>query len=125
MALIRQDPIVLQATEFGLELGLQLAILGLIVAGMWMTFKKAGEPGWAAIIPIYNTYLLVKIGGNAWWWVLLFFVPVINIIAAAKVSIDVAGRFGKSILFGLGLALLPFVCYPILGFDSSQYQGAI
>ena len=125
MALIRQDPVALQAAEFGLELGLQLAILGLIVAGMWMTFKKAGEPGWAAIIPIYNTYLLVKIGGNAWWWVLLFFVPVINIIAAAKVSIDVAGRFSKGILFGLGLALLPFVCYPILGFDSSQYQGAI
>jgi hypothetical protein len=125
MALIRRDPVVLQAAEFGVELGLQLAILGLVVAGMWMTFRKAGEPGWAAIVPIYNTYLLVRIGGNAWWWVLLFFVPVINVIAAAKVSIDVAGRFGKGILFGLGLALLPFVCYPILGFDSSQYHGAM
>ena len=125
MSLTGGEAIVLQATMFSLELGLQILITGSIVAGMWTTFKKAGEPGWAAIIPIYNTYILVKIGDDAWWWVLLFFVPVINIIAAAKVSIDVAGRFNKSILFGLGLALLPFVCYPILGFDSSQYQGAI
>jgi len=124
MSLTGGEAIVLQATMFSLELGLQILITGSIVAGMWTTFKKAGEPGWAAIIPIYNTYILVKIGDDAWWWVLLFFVPVINIIAVAKVSIDVADNFGKSTLFGLGVALLPFVCYPILGFDSSQYRRA-
>lgn len=125
MSLIEGNLIALQAADFSLELGLQLLIIGIFVAGMWTTFRKAGEPGWAAIIPIYNTYLLVKIGGDAWWWLLLFFVPVINIFAAAKVSIDVASKFGKGVLFGLGLALLPFICYPILGFGGSQYQGAV
>jgi ABC-type arginine transport system permease subunit len=124
MSLTGGEAIVLQATMFSLELGLQILITGSIVAGMWATFKKAGEPGWAAIIPIYNTYILIKIGDDAWWWLLLFFVPVINIIAVAKVSIDVADNFGKSTLFGLGVALLPFVCYPILGFGGSQYRRA-
>ena len=115
----------LQAADFSLELGFQLLIIGIIVAGMWTTFNKAGKPGWAAIIPIYNTYLLIKIGDNAWWWLILFFIPIVNILVAAKVSIDVAGKFGKGVLFGLGLALLPFICYPILGFGGTQYQNTI
>jgi hypothetical protein len=114
----------LQATDVGLQIGIQLLLAGSVVAGMWVTFEKAGEPGWAAIIPIYNTYLLVKIGDNAWWWVLLLFVPVINILALGKISIDVAAAFEKGVLFGLGLALLPFVCYPVLGFGGSQYRAA-
>ena len=125
MPLTGGDPIVLQAADFSIELGFQLLIIGIIVAGMWTTFNKAGKPGWAAIIPIYNTYLLIKIGDNAWWWLILFFIPIVNILAAAKVSIDVAGKFGKGVLFGLGLALLPFICYPILGFGGTQYQNTI
>jgi len=123
MAPIGEAPVVLQAAEFGLEVGIQLVLAAIVVAGMWATFKKAGEPGWAAIVPIYNTYLLVKIGDNAWWWLLLLFVPVINVLALAKISVDVAGTFDKGILFGLGLAILPFVCYPILGFGDSQHRG--
>lgn len=99
-----------------------LALTVLIVAGFWKTFEKAGEPGWAAIIPIYNTYILIKIGGNAWWWLILLFIPVINVFALAKISIDVAGKFGKGLLFGLGLTFLSFIFYPLLGFGDSQYQ---
>jgi hypothetical protein len=101
---------------------LQLIVLVVVVAGLWKTFEKAGEPGWAAIIPIYNTYVIVKISGNAWWWLILLFIPVINLFALAKVSIDVAGKFGQGTLFGVGLWLLSFIFYPVLGFGDYQYQ---
>jgi len=99
-----------------------VALTLVVFAGFWKTFEKAGEPGWAGIIPIYNLYVLVRISGNAWWWFLLFFVPFVNFIATVKISIDVAGKFNKGILFGLGLTFLSFIFYPILGFGSYQYQ---
>ncbi len=67
---------------------------------------------------------MVKISGNAWWWVLLFFVPVINLFATAKISIDIAGKFDQGILFGLGLTFFSFIFYPILGFGNARYRGA-
>jgi len=93
-----------------------------VAAGFWKTFEKAGQPGWAAIIPIYNFYILIKISGNAWWWLVLFFVPVANFVAVAKISIDVAGKFDKGFLFGIGLMFLSFVFYPVLGFGDSRYR---
>lgn len=101
---------------------LTLALTVVVFAGFWKIFEKAGEPGWAAIIPIYNLYVLIKVSGNAWWWLILFFIPVLNLLAAAKISIDVAGKFDKGILFGLGLTFLSFIFYPLLGFGDYQYQ---
>ena len=106
----------------GIELFITLALTVLVFAGFWKTFEKAGEPGWAAIIPIYNLYVLVKISGNAWWWVILFFIPLINLLATVKISINLASKFDRGVLFGLGLALLSFIFYPILGFGGSQYR---
>jgi len=106
----------------GIELFAVLALTIVIVAGFWKTFEKAGEPGWAGIIPIYNLYVLVRISGNAWWWFLLFFIPVINFFATVKISIDIAGKFNRGVLFGLGLTLLSFIFYPVLGFGDYQYQ---
>ena len=100
-----------------------LAIIILLVAGVWKTFVKAGQPGWAAIIPIYNVYILCKIAGRPGWWVLLLFIPIVSIIIAIIVSIDIAKSFGKGVGFGVGLALLGIVFYPILGFGSAEYQG--
>ncbi len=104
------------------ELILTLALTVVVFAGFWKVFEKAGEPGWAAIIPIYNLYVLIRVSGNAWWWLLLLFIPVINLLATIKISIDVAGKFGKGILFGLGLTFLSFVFYPLLGFGNYRYQ---
>lgn len=101
-----------------------LAVIVVVIAGMWKAFEKAGEPGWAAIIPIYNTYVMIKIGGNAWWWLLLLFVPLINLVAIVKISVDVAKAFGQGLGYGLGLAFLSFIFWPILGFGDYQYQGA-
>jgi hypothetical protein len=100
------------------------AIFILWIAGLWKTFDKAGEPGWAAIIPIYNAIVLLKIAGRPIWWVILYLIPVVNLIIAILVSIDVANRFGKGAGFGIGLALLPFIFYPILGFGDARYSPA-
>ena len=99
------------------------AILIAIIVGIWKVFTKAGKPGWAAIIPIYNGIVLLQIAGKPIWWIILFFIPVVNLIIAILVGIAVARNFGKSELFGVGLGLLGFIFYPILGFGDARYQG--
>lgn len=102
---------------------LYLAIIVLIIVGMWKTYTKAGQPGWAAIVPIYNTYILLRIVGKPWWWLLLFFIPIINIVIAIVVMIGLAKSFGKGIGFAIGLILLSPIFICILGFGKAQYQG--
>jgi hypothetical protein len=101
-----------------------LALIVAIVAGVWRVFTKAGKPGWAAIVPIYNIIVLLQIAGKPIWWIILLFIPLVNLIVAIMVGIEVAKNFGKGAGFGVGLALLGFIFYPILGFGDAQYQGA-
>ncbi len=101
----------------------RLVLAVLAIAGYWMVFQKADRPGWAAIIPIYNFYVMCKIAGRpGWWWVLLF-IPIVNIVIAIIVAIDLAKSFSRSAGFGWGLALLSFIFAPILGFGEDQYAG--
>lgn len=100
------------------------AVIILMIAAMWKVFSKAGQPGWAAIIPIYNLYIMCKIAGRPGWWVLLIFIPLVNFIVLIILYLRMAERFGKSDLFTVGLVILPFIFWPILGFGSAQYQGS-
>jgi uncharacterized membrane protein YhaH (DUF805 family) len=106
----------------GVFLLVGLVVFVIVVAGMWKVFEKAGEPGWAAVIPIYNVIVLVKIAGREMWWVLLFLLPCANFVAAVMISLDIARKFGKDPLYGIGLAFLPFIFYPMLGFGDAQYN---
>jgi hypothetical protein len=105
------------------------AIIGLLVAllmivAMWKVFAKAGQPGWASIIPIYNLYIWCKIVGRPAWWIILMLIPLVNIIVGIVLCIDMAKSFGKGVGFGIGLVFLGIIFLPILGFGSAQYQGA-
>jgi len=100
-----------------------LAFMILMIAACWKIFTKAGQPGWAAIIPIYNWYVLCKIVGRPGWWVILLLIPFINFIIGIILCIDLAKSFGKGVGFGIGLILLGIIFFPILGFGSAQYQG--
>jgi hypothetical protein len=101
-----------------------LAIAIVFIAGLWKVFTKAGQPGWAVLIPIYNAYILLKIAGRPGWWIVLFLIPLVNIVIAALVSIDVAKAFGQSAVFGLVLLfLLCGIGYLLLGFGSYRYVG--
>jgi len=100
-----------------------LVFILLYIVPMWKIFIKAGKPGWASIIPIYNSIVLLEIVGRPVWWVILFLIPCVNIVFLFIVSIDLAKSFGKEAGFGIGIALLPYIFYPILGFGNAQYVG--
>jgi len=102
---------------------IQLALLVLVIAGVWKTFAKAGKPGWAAIVPFYNVIVLLEIAGRPLWWIILWLIPCVNIVILFIVAIDVAKSFGKDAMYGIGLALLPFIFYPLLGFGDARYLG--
>lgn len=101
-----------------------LLVLAVIVAALWKVFTKAGKPGWAAIIPVYNTMILAEIVGKPAWWGLLPYIPFVGIIFAIMLMIGLAQSFGKSTGFAVGLILVPFVFLPILAFGDSRYLGA-
>lgn len=90
---------------------------------MWIVYRKAGQPGWGCIVPIYNSMLLCDIGGVSRWWVLALFIPIADIVAAIVISIGVAKNFGRSVGFGIGLALLGVIFYAILAFGNSEYHA--
>lgn len=96
----------------------------LVVVGMWKVYVKADQPGWAAIIPIYNIYVMTKIIGRPWWWLLLLIIPIVNLIVTIIMAIDLAKSFGKDAAYGILLLwLFSIIGYLILGFGDAEYQG--
>ena len=101
-----------------------LTCMVVTIAGVWTSFSKAGRPGWAAIVPIYNYIVILDIAGKPWWWIfLMIFVPFGVLIWGIMALIAFAENFGKGAGFGIGLALLPFVFSPLLGFGDAEYRG--
>ena len=100
-----------------------LAIIIFYIASVWKIFEKAGKPGWAAIVPIYNLIVLLEIVNKPLWWIILLFIPFVNFIIIFVIYIELAQLFGKSTLFGVGLVLLSFIFIPVLGFGDAQFKG--
>ena len=98
-----------------------LVIIVFEIAAVWRIFVKAGDRGWKAIIPIWNTLIVLKIVGRPWWWIFLYLIPIVWWIVYIIVYYDLAKSFGKGVGFAVGVILLPFIFVPILGFGSSQY----
>lgn len=107
----------------GVNAYLSIAFSLLLIVSAWLVFVKAGEPGWAIFIPLYNVVVLMRIAEKPMWWVLLLFVPIVQFLICVVVALTIAGRFGKGGLFGVGLILLPFIFLPILAFDDSDYES--
>ena len=115
-----------------------VAVYVITVIGLWKMYVKAGRPGWAAIIPVYNWWVWVEIIERPRWWfwvlvgsVLLSWVPIVGIVLSIAMFVlyqlgclDMAKRFGQGTGYGIGLWLLPFVFAPILGFGSARFQGS-
>ena len=99
------------------------ALIVLVVAGQWKMFTKAGKPGWACLVPIYNIIVWVEVAGRPIWWFLLLFVPLVNIVISIILLIDITKKFGRGGGTIVGLIFLPFVFVPILGFGSAQYNA--
>lgn len=95
---------------------LSMALSILMIISLWKIFKKAGKPGWASIIPIYNIYIMCEIAEKEWWYVLLSCVPFANIYAMIVLYNGMAKKFGKSGGFVAGMILLPVIFFPMLAF---------
>lgn len=117
-----------------------LVLLIIIIVSTWKLFTKAGQPGWAAIVPIYNSYILVQVARLPIYYFVIILVPmlvniakvtvpepvdtVINIvtfITYSYITYNVAKQFGKGIGYTIGLVFLPFIFYPMLAFGDSVY----
>lgn len=107
----------------GIMMLIWLAVIIALIASMWKIFTKAGQPGWAALVPIYNAVVLLQIVGRPIWWLILFMIPLVNLGVSIVLALDVAKSYGKGTGFAVGLILLPFVFYPMLGFGNAQYLG--
>lgn len=128
------------------EVSVALFVLSMpMTAGMWELFLKADEPGWTAAIPFVNAWVMMRVTHNDWWlflllllspvtvaamqltgagwlWYLLVVVVPPNVAAYAKLLVDLAASFDRGVVSGLGLVVLPFVFFPLLGYGDTQYQ---
>lgn len=112
-----------QAEISTFQLVLIIALALIVIISTWKIFEKAGKPGWAALIPIYNVIILLDIVGRPRWWIILFLIPIANIIASVIVVLELAKSFGKGVGFALGLLFLNAIFIPILAFGGATYQG--
>ena len=118
------NPILDQIYTFLPIIGIVSLVLGLLMLiSTWRIFKKAGKYGWASIVPIYNTIVLIEVAGLPLWYFILFFIPFVNIYALFKIYIELAHKFGKGTGFGVLSIFFPIICLPILAFGKCKYEG--
>ncbi len=107
----------------GIYFVLWLAIFVLMFVSYWKIFTKAGKPGWAIIIPIYNIIVLLEIVGKPLWWIILFLIPGVNIVFFIWTINMLSKSFGKNEGFTVGIIFLSFIFIPILGLGDAKYLG--
>ena len=100
-----------------------LLIFFIIIVSNWRIFTKAGKPGWASLVPIYNLVVMLRIASMPGWMLVLFFIPLANAFVGLIMQAKIVKSFGKSTGFVIGYFFLPLIFLPILAFDSSQYVG--
>ena len=112
-----------------------LAIMVFMLVSWWIVFKKAGQPGWAILIPIFNLLVMLRVAGKPWWWIFFFvaaplaIIPILGLIYVIFLLVmailmlhGVSKNFGKGGGFTVGLILLSFVFVPILAFSKAEYK---
>jgi hypothetical protein len=112
------------AAGAGIFMLLWLAVGLVMLIGCWKVFTKAGQPGWAVLIPIYNIFVMLKVAGKPGWWTILMLIPFVNIVVGIIALVALCARFGKGAGFAVGTIFLPWIFIPILGFGSAQYSAA-
>ena len=102
---------------------ISLVLCVFVLVCMWIVFRKAGKPGWAAIVPFYNLYVLFDITWGSGMRFLLLLIPIYNIILGIQTQVRLARAFGKSGGFAAGLVFMPYIFIPLLAFGKETYQG--
>jgi len=106
-----------------------IPIVLIAIVAIWRVFTKAGQPGWAVLIPFYNLYVYSQVVKRPGWWMLLYFASIIPVVGSLAVlfvsiidSLRLAKLFGKPSGFGVGIILLGVVFLPILAFGDADYD---
>jgi hypothetical protein len=105
--------------EWALPLGGYLVT----AVALWGIFVKAGQPGWAGFVPVFNMIVVLRCVGRPWWWILLFFIPLVDIVVLIMVYYDLSRSFGHGVGFTVGLIFLEVIFLLILAFGGSVYRG--
>lgn len=106
-------------------LAIVLILLAAVLLGLWKLFEKAGIPGWKAIVPGYNLYIIVTMVNKPWWWVFYLIIPLIGQIIGLGVLYEFLSLYGKKKSSDLVIcALLPFVYLPMIGFNKEVIYKA-
>ena len=100
---------------------LVFALAVFMIVCRWKLYSKAGKPGWACIVPIYNIIVLLEIVKKPIWWIILLMIPIVNFVVLILIFIELAKAFGKDGGYAVGLILLPVVFLPMLAFGDAQY----
>lgn len=95
----------------------------LAIEGQWLLFRKANQPGWACLVPVYNLFIMLKIAKYNWNTIFIFLIPVVNIGFYIIILNTIVKRFGKTPVFTLGLIFLPFIFYPVIGLGKAEYAA--
>ena len=109
-------------TEIILILFILIPLILVPIISLWKLFEKAEQPGWAAIVPLYNFIILMRVVNKPWWWALLCVIPYIGLIWMVWSHNLLVKKFGKTELFTVGLIFLPFIFFPILAFGNNEYS---
>jgi len=97
------------------------SVIGVVMLiSQWRVFEKAWLPGWGIFIPVYNIYLMFKLGWKSWKQTRWILFPPVLFIMLIILNFDIAKRFKKHRAFGLGLWFLPIIFFPILAFDKKS-----
>ncbi len=104
---------------------LLLVIVFLVIVPQWKIYAKAGQPGWAILVPIYNIIVLLEIVRKPLWWIIMFFIPLVNVVFMIMTYNELSKAFGKGTGTTLGLLFLPIIFVPILGYGSAEYQWPV
>ena len=111
----------LAAIGTGMWIFIAVAFIFTIIC-WWKIFVKAGRPGWAAIVPIYDLVVTIQVAKKPWWWILLLLIPFANIVFLIMIYHGVSKAFGKSAGFTVGLLFLSIIFLPILAFGNAEYR---
>lgn len=132
-------------------LGGSIIILGIIILAylifylvcLWKLFKKAGKNGWEALIPFYNTYVLVEIAGLNWWYFLIailgsitfkaeienfsFIISILGYVVNFFIFYNIAKKMHKEpIGIAIGGAIVSGIMIPILALSKNfEYDSSV
>jgi hypothetical protein len=102
-----------------------LIIIIATIAGWWKMFEKAGKPGWACLIPIYNQIVFLELIDKPLWRIILYFIPLVGIVLFIVDTIEFAKHFGKDAGWGVGLVFLGFIFAPLIGFSDAEWKPTV